>query len=200
MLVMDAIAADPQARGHLDPLLLPDHPDHRGRGRGWAASHHLPPGARRRRHGERFCPHRQRPAAGGLRHAVRTWRGERLSRASRPPIRTSAPVLLLPLGHPRDTAQLFPMFKSTRTYRVGHQVGRGADAAGPGRPSDAPRLQPAEERPARPGHGRSAGRCGEGRPRHRHDRLRAGPRGAIGRRSARRRTRPPSCCSRPRRR
>jgi thiamine pyrophosphate-dependent acetolactate synthase large subunit-like protein len=28
----------------------------------------------------------------------------------------SAPVLLLPLGHPRDTAQLYPMFKSTRTY------------------------------------------------------------------------------------
>jgi acetolactate synthase-1/2/3 large subunit len=28
----------------------------------------------------------------------------------------SAPVLLLPLGHPRETAQLFPMFKSTRTY------------------------------------------------------------------------------------
>ena len=28
----------------------------------------------------------------------------------------SAPVLLLPLGHPRDTAQTFPMFKSTRTY------------------------------------------------------------------------------------
>src|SRR6201997_3207355 len=28
----------------------------------------------------------------------------------------SSPVVLLPLGHPRETAQLFPMFKSTRTY------------------------------------------------------------------------------------
>jgi thiamine pyrophosphate-dependent acetolactate synthase large subunit-like protein len=28
----------------------------------------------------------------------------------------SVPVLLLPLGHPRETAQLYPMFKSTRTY------------------------------------------------------------------------------------
>jgi acetolactate synthase-1/2/3 large subunit len=28
----------------------------------------------------------------------------------------SVPLLLLPLGHPRDTAQLFPMFKSTRTF------------------------------------------------------------------------------------
>src|SRR5262249_58487453 len=28
----------------------------------------------------------------------------------------SSPVLLLPLGHPRETAQLFPMFKSARTY------------------------------------------------------------------------------------
>jgi acetolactate synthase-1/2/3 large subunit len=28
----------------------------------------------------------------------------------------SAPVLLLPLGHPRDIAQTFPMFKSTETY------------------------------------------------------------------------------------
>jgi acetolactate synthase-1/2/3 large subunit len=28
----------------------------------------------------------------------------------------SAPVLLLPLGHPLETAQLFPMFKSSRTY------------------------------------------------------------------------------------
>src|SRR5579862_4872174 len=28
----------------------------------------------------------------------------------------SSPVLFLPLGHPRETAQVFPMFKSTRTY------------------------------------------------------------------------------------
>ncbi|HEY1261857.1 MAG TPA: thiamine pyrophosphate-requiring protein [Stellaceae bacterium] len=28
----------------------------------------------------------------------------------------SAPVVFLPLGHPRETAQLFPMFKSSRTY------------------------------------------------------------------------------------
>src|ERR1700730_11927098 len=28
----------------------------------------------------------------------------------------SVPVLLLPLGHPRETATLFPMFRSTRTY------------------------------------------------------------------------------------
>ena len=28
----------------------------------------------------------------------------------------SVPVLFLPLGHPRETAQLFPMFKSSRTY------------------------------------------------------------------------------------
>ena len=28
----------------------------------------------------------------------------------------SVPLLLLPLGHPRDTSQLFPMFKSTRTF------------------------------------------------------------------------------------
>src|SRR5437870_12134974 len=28
----------------------------------------------------------------------------------------STPVLLLPLGHPRETAQMFPLFTSTRTY------------------------------------------------------------------------------------
>ena len=28
----------------------------------------------------------------------------------------STPLLLLPLGHPRDTAQMFPLFNSTRTY------------------------------------------------------------------------------------
>ena len=28
----------------------------------------------------------------------------------------SSPVLLLPLGHPRETAQMFPLFNSTRTY------------------------------------------------------------------------------------
>src|SRR5688500_7747697 len=28
----------------------------------------------------------------------------------------STPVLLLPLGHPRDTAQMWPLFNSTRTY------------------------------------------------------------------------------------
>ena len=54
----------------------------------------------------------------------------------------STPVLLLPLGHPRDIAQVFPMFKSTRTYAIGHEVGGAADAAGPGRARDAPRVQP----------------------------------------------------------
>src|ERR671924_2385960 len=28
----------------------------------------------------------------------------------------SVPIVFLPLGHPRETAQLFPMFKSSRTY------------------------------------------------------------------------------------
>src|SRR5215210_8676567 len=28
----------------------------------------------------------------------------------------SSPVLLLPLGHPRETAQMWPLFNSTRTY------------------------------------------------------------------------------------
>src|SRR5205807_10416609 len=28
----------------------------------------------------------------------------------------STPVLLLPLGHPRETAQMFPLFNSTRSY------------------------------------------------------------------------------------
>ncbi len=28
----------------------------------------------------------------------------------------STPILLLPLGHPRETAQMFPLFNSTRTY------------------------------------------------------------------------------------
>src|SRR6201997_3651639 len=28
----------------------------------------------------------------------------------------SSPTVFLPLGHPRETAQLFPMFKSSRTY------------------------------------------------------------------------------------
>ena len=28
----------------------------------------------------------------------------------------SSPVVFLPLGHPRETAQLFPMFKSSRSY------------------------------------------------------------------------------------
>ena len=28
----------------------------------------------------------------------------------------STPLLLLPLGHPRETAQMFPLFNSTRTY------------------------------------------------------------------------------------
>src|SRR4029077_399688 len=27
-----------------------------------------------------------------------------------------SPVVFLPLGHPRETAQLFPMFKSSRSY------------------------------------------------------------------------------------
>ena len=41
----------------------------------------------------------------------------------------STPVLFLPLGHPRETAQLFPMFNSTRTYASRHQAGRGGHHA-----------------------------------------------------------------------
>ena len=52
----------------------------------------------------------------------------------------STPMLLLPLGHPRDRAQVFPLFSSARTYasvtksrRDDHpgQPGRARSCAGP---------------------------------------------------------------------
>ena len=176
--------ADPQARGDIDALLLPDNPHHRGSGRGWAASHHLPAGARRRRHGERLCPHGQRPATGRLCHAVWTWRGERLPWHRERFLGLRPAAAAAARSSARHGAALSDVQVDAH-LRVGDEVGGGADAAGSGRPRDAPSLQPAEERPARAGHARSAGGCGEGRPRHGHHRLRARPGGAVGRRSPR---------------
>ena len=71
----------------------------------------------------------------------------------------STPVLFLPLGHPRETAQLFPMFKSSRTYaaitksveevQLPHEVGNVMRRA----------FAQLKNGRLGPGHGRGAGRC-----------------------------------------
>ena len=45
----------------------------------------------------------------------------------------STPLLLLPLGHPRETAHHFPMFNSVAHLCLDHQVGRAGGAAARGR-------------------------------------------------------------------
>ena len=71
----------------------------------------------------------------------------------------SSPVVFLPLGHPRETAQLFPMFKSSRTYasitKSVEEVILPEQVANVMRRA----FSPSEERAAGPGHGRGAGRC-----------------------------------------
>ena len=109
----------------------------------------------------------------------------------------SSPVVFLPLGHPRETAQLFPMFKSSRTYAsitksveeviLPDEIGN----------VDAPRLCPSEERAARAGHGGGPGRCPQRRGRCRPGQASTGPR--VPDRPATRATstRRRACCSRP---
>ena len=101
----------------------------------------------------------------------------------------STPVLLLPLGHPRDTAQMFPLFNSTRTYaRVVKHV-EPVNLPEHTVAGDAARLQRAEERPPRPGHGRGAGRCDDRRIRRQRGRLHGGAADPLRRRPARHRRR-----------
>jgi acetolactate synthase I/II/III large subunit len=54
----------------------------------------------------------------------------------------SSPVVFLPLGHPRETAQLFPMFKSSRTYASITKSVEEVILPRAGRERHAPRLQP----------------------------------------------------------
>ena len=61
----------------------------------------------------------------------------------------STPMLLLPLGHQRDRAQVFPLFSSARTFAVGDQVRRDDHRGQPGRGRHAPGHQPDAHGPAR---------------------------------------------------
>ena len=102
----------------------------------------------------------------------------------------STPVLLLPLGHPRDTAQMFPLFNSTRTYasvtkhrssrctmpeQIVPAMRRAFNALKNGRPGPVMVEVPADV------HDR--------RVQRRRDRLPAGAHDALGRRRARHRRR-----------
>ena len=97
----------------------------------------------------------------------------------------SSPVLFLPLGHPRETAQLFPMFNSSRTYasvtksveevilpdRGRNVMRRAFTQAKNGRPGPVMVEVPADV----------AQRRGQRRP----GQVSTGPRDALGRRHAR---------------
>src|SRR5271169_3463210 len=106
---------DPETRRHLDFVLLSDDADHRGCRRGRHKAGDLPPGAGRRPYGRRLRAGVERAAAGRLCDAVRAG-AENAFAGVATAFSDSTPVLFLPLGHPRETAQLFPMFKSSRSY------------------------------------------------------------------------------------
>src|SRR6516162_8676279 len=71
---------DPKEGGRIDPVLLSDDPDHRGRRGGRNQARYLPPGAGRRPYGRRVLAGFERPAARCLRDAIRAGCGERLRR------------------------------------------------------------------------------------------------------------------------
>src|SRR5215471_17609833 len=72
----------------------------------------------------------------------------------------STPVLLLPLGHPRNHAQVFPLFSSARTYasvtRAVETLNLAAEV------SEVMRRAFNLLKNDRPGYGRGPGRCGPG--------------------------------------
>ena len=70
----------------------------------------------------------------------------------------STPMLVLPLGHPRDRAQVFPLFSSARTYASVTKSVETITLAQPGRGGHAPGLQPDAHGPAGAGDGRDPGR------------------------------------------
>ena len=99
----------------------------------------------------------------------------------------SSPVVFLPLGHPRETAQLFPMFKSSRTYAsITKSV---EEVILPEQIANVMRRAFAQVKNGRhgPGHGRGAGRCPQHRCSRRSERVPAGSRHPVGRRRARHR-------------
>jgi len=171
---------DPEARGGVDPFLLSDHPDHRGRRRGRDQAGHLPPGAGRGPYGRRFLASVERPAAGRLRNAIRTGCRERVRRrgdglfrlepggvsTARPPARDRTAV---------SDVQIEPHL------RLDHEIGRGGHSARRGGECDAPRLCASEERAARAGHGRGPGRCPQHRGRCRSGQVSTGPHDPFGR-------------------
>ena len=109
----------------------------------------------------------------------------------------STPMLLLPLGHQRDRAQVFPLFSSARTYASVTKSVETDHHGQPGRRRHAPRHQPDAHGPPGPGDGRDprrrrerggAGRPDRGVPAGQGDRRRA-PTRATSRR-------PPACSAR----
>ena len=74
----------------------------------------------------------------------------------------STPMLLLPLGHPRDRAQVYPLFSSARTYASVTKSVETLNLAGEVGRGHAPRLQPPENGPSRPGDGGDSCRRGAG--------------------------------------
>ena len=74
----------------------------------------------------------------------------------------SVPMLVLPLGHQRDRAQVFPALQLGAHLRLGDEVGGDAEPAGAGRRGHAARVQPAQDGAPGAGHGRDPGRRGRG--------------------------------------
>ena len=70
----------------------------------------------------------------------------------------SVPMLVLPLGHQRDRAQVFPLFSSARTYASVTKWVETLNQAGAGLRGHATGLQSAQDGTARAGHGRDPGR------------------------------------------
>ena len=111
-----------------------------------------------RRHGRRLRPRHQRQAARRLRDAVRARGRERFRRHRHDLFRIRRPVLLLPLGHPRETAQIFPLFSSTRTYASVTKQVEAINMPEHTVPAMRRAFNALKNGRARPGHGRGAGR------------------------------------------
>ena len=119
MQVMDAISEICLKReGSLDPVLRPDDADHRGRGRGRAAAGDLPAGAGRRPLGRRLRAgaERQRLTQGVFAMQYGPGAENAFAGIASSLFGFDARCCSMPLQRAAETAQMFPLFNSTRSY------------------------------------------------------------------------------------
>ena len=126
-----------------------------------------------RRHRRRLHPNDEWPTPGSVCHAVRPGGRERLPRRRYRVLRFG-PDAGAAARTPAGAGASFPALQLGPHLCLGDEMGGDAEPAGPGRRGDAARVQPPQDGPAGPGHGRDPGRRGPGGGKRSRAQLQAG--------------------------